>query len=326
MKGVILIVVITIVLIICYRIIRKLSEQINQKVSYLSTVVKLVENSRDIIYYCELKPIFKYRYISPSIENVMGPNIVEESMKNPYTAFQNVHPDDHHTLEKKVAGVLDYSKPIIVRWKNDQGKYIWFEEYATPIYKNGEIVALQGIIRNIDNKVLLQQKLEYKVSHDALTKLFNREYFESKIDLYNKHKDVSIAIVICDVDELKFINDHYGHKMGDNLIKETANLLKNFSSDHTIVARIGGDEFAILLVDTDPSQIETFLDKVKNEIGTFNNNTSSVFNIKISAGYAYSQSSIGKMDELFIEADNKMYDEKNKKSYCRSKQLVSTDK
>jgi diguanylate cyclase (GGDEF)-like protein len=246
-------------------------------------------------------------------------------MKNPYIIFERVHPDDYYLLEKKLAGEIDYSKPLLIRWKNDKGKYIWFEEYATPIFKYGEIVALQGIMRNIDNKVLLQQKLEYKVSHDSLTELFNREYLETKIKLYNKYEDVSIAIVICDLDELKYMNDHYGHKMGDKLIKTTAKLLKSFSNDEVVVARIGGDEFAILLSNTNPSQIESFLEKVKNEIEIFNNHHCDVFKIKFSTGYAYNHSSLGKMEELFVDADNKMYDEKNKKPSSRYKQLVSVD-
>jgi diguanylate cyclase (GGDEF)-like protein/PAS domain S-box-containing protein len=325
MRGVFLIFGITIVCIICYKIFRILWVQVIKKVIHLTTIKDLVENSRDIIYHCKLKPTLKFKYLSPSIETILGRKLIEKSMKNPYIIFERVHPDDYYLLEKKLAGEIDYSKPLLIRWKNDKGKYIWFEEYATPIFKYGEIVALQGIMRNIDNKVLLQQKLEYKVSHDSLTELFNREYFETKIKLYNKYEDVSIAIVICDLDELKYMNDHYGHKMGDKLIKTTAKLLKSFSNDDVVVARIGGDEFAILLTNTNPSQIESFLEKVKNEIEIFNNHHCDVFKIKFSTGYAYNHSSLGKMEELFVDADNKMYDEKNKKPSSRYKQLVSVD-
>jgi len=154
--------------------------------------------------------------------------------------------------------------------------------------------------------------LEYKVSHDALTNIYNREYFESKFEYYDRESDVSVAIVICDLDELKSINDHFGHKMGDALIKEAANLLYKISSEKEIVARIGGDEFAIILIDTDPWQIEEFLANVQNEINFFNSSTPT-FYIKMSKGYAYSASSLSNMKELFIQADNQMYEEKKSK-------------
>jgi diguanylate cyclase (GGDEF)-like protein len=159
----------------------------------------------------------------------------------------------------------------------------------------------------------LKEKLEYKITHDTLTNVYNREYFEQQIEKYDKNIDVEIAIVVCDLDELKYINDYYGHKIGDELIKETAKLLKGISSNEAIVSRIGGDEFAILMLNSDHSKIELFMDKIQKEIELFNNNNSDLFKIKISKGYDFSSSSIGKMDQLFMEADKNMYIEKNEK-------------
>ena len=293
--------------------LNKFWRRLQRRLDYLKTIEHLVENSRDIIYYCEVKPVMKYRYISPAIEKLLSPTLIEDSMKNPRTAFELIHPDDHKILVKKEAGELDFSKPIIQRWKNDDGEYICFEEYATPIYKDGEMIALQGIIRNINDKVILQQQLEYRATHDSLTELHNREYFETQVDIFNKTEDVPVAIVICDVDELKYVNDTYGHKVGDQLIKETAKFLKEFSSDEVTVASIGGDEFALLLVQTNLQQVESMLAEIQIKIAAFNNNQGALFEIKLSKGYAFSNSSIGKMDELLVKADNEMYKEKNNK-------------
>lgn len=292
--------------------LNKLWRRFKRRMDYLYTIEHLVENSKDIIYYCEIKPVLKYRYISPAIEKLLRPNLIEESMKNPRNAFDIIHPDDYHILVKKVAGELDFSKPIVQRWKNAEGKYICFEEYATPIYQDGEMVALQGIIRNIDDKVMLQQELEYRATHDCLTELHNRNFFESQVKIFNQTKDVPVAIVICDVDELKSVNDTYGHKVGDQLIKETAILLKAFIADDVIIARIGGDEFAFLLVHTTPQQVESLLDKLQAKITAYNHNPKSLFEINLSKGYAFSHSSIGQMEALFVKADNQMYQDKNK--------------
>ncbi|AOV09074.1 hypothetical protein BI350_03710 [Sporosarcina ureilytica] len=293
--------------------LKKFWKRLKQRIDYLKTIEHLVENSKDIIYYCEVKPEFKYRYISPAIETLLSPTLIEDSMKNPRRAFEIIHPDDYHILVKKEAGELDFSKPIIQRWRNDDGEYICFEEYATPIYKDGKMVALQGIIRNINDKVILQQQLEYRATHDSLTDLHNREHFETQVGIFDKAEDVPIAIVICDVDELKYVNDTYGHKVGDQLIKETAILLKEFATDDVIVARIGGDEFAIILVQTNPQYVEWMLDEIQLKIDVFNHNEGALFEIELSKGYAFSHSSIGKMDELFVKADNEMYKDKNNK-------------
>jgi diguanylate cyclase (GGDEF)-like protein/PAS domain S-box-containing protein len=283
---------------------------IRQRLNYLTTISNLVEHSKDISYYCELKPELKYRFLSPAINCILGPDVVEESMNNPYTAFERIHPDDLPVLLKKVNGELEYDTPIIQRWKNDSGKYIWFEEYATPIYKNGHIVAIHGIIRNISDKIELQKQLEYKVSHDPLTSLYNRGYFETMMDRYDHQVNSSISILVFDLDDLKKINDRYGHKVGDLLIKEMADILKSYCDDDVIASRIGGDEFAVLLVNSLPRQAETFMAAIQREIDLLNSDESRLYKIHLSKGYAFYHSSLGKMEDLFIEADDQMYREK----------------
>ncbi|MFF2753502.1 diguanylate cyclase domain-containing protein [Psychrobacillus sp. NPDC058041] len=317
----IVILLMLVLIIVCYKLNSMRVEL--QQVKHLNPMLQTVDNSKDILYFCEVKPKLKYRYLSPVVENFLGINSLEEHLKNPDYFYEIIHPDDYGIAAEKLSGKIDYSKPIVVRLRNNEGKYIWFEEYAAPIYENGELVAIQGVFRNIDDRILLQQQLEYKVTHDALTDVYNREHFESQLQKYNEKVDVSIAIIICDLDELKMINDHYGHKVGDNLIKESAKLLMQCASEEVEVARIGGDEFAITLINSDPLQVETFLVEVQNRIDYFNETTDS-FNIKISKGYAYHFSSIGKMEQLFVEADSKMYKEKNKKVTSRLKQLEQT--
>ena len=269
-------------IVVCFAL-HSVRVKLQQQVNYVTPMIQAVENAKDILYYCETKPRLRYRYLSPAVDHLLGPHTLEEHINNPYLIYEIVHPDDYHIFEKKEAGEIDFNKPIVVRLRDYQNRYIWFEEYATPIFENGEVVAVLGIYRNIDDKVELQRQLQYKISHDSLTDLYNREYFECQMKKYDKEVNVPIAIVICDLDELKFINDHYGHMMGDQLIKETAALLKECSSEKVITARIGGDEFAIMLIDTDPSQIATFLTKLQEKIALFNSG-SDLLRIKMSQG------------------------------------------
>jgi diguanylate cyclase (GGDEF)-like protein/PAS domain S-box-containing protein len=275
-------------------------------------IFQLVESSKDIIYYYEIKPELKHRYISPSIEHFLGEGILEEAYKNPNLPFELVHPDDYEILSKKINGDLDYSQPVIQRWRDDKGNYRWFEEYTTPIFEKGELIAIHGIIRNIDEKVKLQQDLEYRITHDALTNIYNREFFEQSMEKYNNHINTSVAIILCDLDGLKYVNDNNGHKKGDVLIKESAKILNQYSSENIIVSRIGGDEFAILVTDTDSEYVESMVDHISKDIIRYNENSADI-KIKMSIGYAFSNHSIGKMDVLFTGADKNMYFEKRLK-------------
>ena len=301
-----IVIVLSIVCIIQYLQLAKLKKRID----YLNPLIDTVENVKDIIYYCET-PQLKYRYLSSAVYQ-LGPNAYREHMENPMKVFEIVHPDDYGKLENKVLGKMDFNQPLTIRLLNDEGDYVWFEEYATPIYKDGKLVELQGILRNIDDKMKLQQQLEYEVSHDGLTKVYNRTFFQTKMEIYNRVKDVPMGVIICDLDSLKYINDHHGHLRGDRLIMEAANILTNCATEETIIARLGGDEFAILLPNVQEDDVILFIDRVIQNINNHNSFNESL-PVQMSIGYSYINSSIRNMESLYSEADQKMYTAKNAK-------------
>lgn len=118
-----------------------------------------------------------------------------------------------------------------------------------------------------------------------------------------------MAIILCDLDELKFTNDNYGHREGDALIKAIAGLLNQFSAEDTVVARIGGDEFVLLVPEKNEKEIEQLVNNIFEEIDIHNESGSNK-TIKMSVGYAFASNSMGLMTEIFSQADKNMY--KNK--------------
>ncbi|WP_332649090.1 sensor domain-containing diguanylate cyclase [Lysinibacillus sp. 54212] len=293
------------------------NRHLKKQLKHLLPLLHIAENAKgDILYYFDMQPIGQYRYLSPVIDHIFGPDTMRQHLNNPNLVFEIVHPDDHGTFIKKTRGEIDYSKPILLRLRHQDGRYIWFEEYVSPVYENGKIVALQGIYRNVEGKIELQQKLEYRATHDRLTDLYNRDYFESQFDYYNLEVDAPVAIAICDLDNVKQINDTQGHKMGDVYIQESARLIKQTVGQQADVARIGGDEFALLFLHLSPGKIEVILNSIYKEVQIYNKSNRE-FQICMSIGYAYSESSIQQMDPLFMSADNEMYKKKNqKKSSC----------
>jgi diguanylate cyclase (GGDEF)-like protein len=160
----------------------------------------------------------------------------------------------------------------------------------------------------------LYEKIYMMSLTDDLTGLYNRGYFEKQLEKYSNEVNESVAIVICDLDELKYVNDHFGHKAGDLLIKTTASILKEYSSNTTITARLGGDEFALLIVGSSLNDVEKLVHTLDDRVNSFRIDSLSQ-TIKMSIGFAYSNTSIKNLEKLFIEADKNMYKNKNQKKF-----------
>ena len=272
----------------------------------------LAANTSDFIYYYQIYPKYQFKYLSPSAENLFGPGSIKRAYQNPNIHFTAIHPDDYEILCKKLSGKSDYSKAIVQRWRDLEGRYKWFEEYAAPIYERGRLVALQGVVRNIDDKVKLQREVEYQLTHDVLTGIYNRTYFEDRFAEYNEEVNTPVGIVLCDLDDLKYTNDRYGHKQGDALIIAAADFLNQYASDRVTVARIGGDEFVLLIAGDTEQDVNQHIHTLLHD---FNQNE-----VNFSVGYAYSSHSKDKMTGLFIQADQDMYrNKKERKRLCKIK-------
>ncbi|MET2869169.1 sensor domain-containing diguanylate cyclase [Exiguobacterium profundum] len=198
--------------------------------------------TKDVIYIFETKPTWRFRYISPSLDLYLGEGTVMRSYSDAQDCFRRIHPDDRRLLLDKVAGRVNYEEAILQRWRTNDGTYVWFEEYTTPIYQNDEIVAVQGVIRNIEAAMTERERLMYESRHDSLTGVFNRRAFEDTIAQARNACDV--GIIVLDVNDLKVVNDEEGHSAGDCLLKRVGTILQDIESS---VYRLGGDEFVLFL-------------------------------------------------------------------------------
>jgi diguanylate cyclase (GGDEF)-like protein/PAS domain S-box-containing protein len=113
-----------------------------------------------------------------------------------------------------------------------------------------KIVSFRGTLQDITERKMNQARIEYLANHDALTELPNRNLLADRIthSLAQAHRgDHLVAVMLLDLDRFKFINDNFGHPVGDGLLKEVADRLKSIMRDEDTVARLGGDEFVIVL-------------------------------------------------------------------------------
>lgn len=148
-----------------------------------------------------------------------------------------------------------------------------------------------------------EQMLKYKAEHDSLTGLVNRSAFEQYIELCSH--DVNIALLIVDVDEFKQINDRYGHKTGDAVLQRVAKLLKMHFRATDCVARIGGDEFSVIVLDIPISAKENIERKIRSINELLEYPDKKLPAVSVSVGAAFSDS--GYSEELYNRADTALY-------------------
>jgi len=200
--------------------------------------------------------------------------------------------------------------------RQKDGKQITVLQNITGIYnETGELIQLQGYILDVTERKRIEEQLKFLSLHDFVTGLYNRTYFEEEMKRLENGAFVPVGIIICDVDGLKFVNDTFGHDRGDVLLITAANIIKKSFHTSDVVARIGGDEFAVLLPCSPAGLVEKACQRIMEAIAVYNQ-TGPDFPLSISLGYALSNDKSVDIHELFKEADNNMYRQKlqNKQS------------
>ena len=224
----------------------------------------MAENATDIIYRIRLQPQRRFDYISPAVTTLTGFAPEEFYQINNFQCFDQLHPDDQPVLENLILGKIDFNNSLDLRWVCKDGRTIWTEMRNAPIYdESGNLIALEGIARDITERKNVEDQLKYLILHDSLTGLHNRTYFEKKMYRFEKKSYTSVSLIMCDIDGLKIINDTMGHEAGDKLLVITACIIKQCLSQGDVVARIGGDEFAILLVNSNEKIVEIIYQRIK---------------------------------------------------------------
>ena len=199
-----------------------------------------------------------------------------------------------------------------------EGREIPVEETASPIKdSNGYVTDVVLIFRNISERRRTEAILRSLSLTDELTGLNNRRGFlasaEQNLELAFRSK-MGVFMCFIDLDGLKQINDLLGHEKGDQAIVSTAKILKASFRSHDILARWGGDEFAVLALDvTHTYSEESFAARLKENLERFNSNGGSGYPMSFSIGVVRSEPNrIYSLNELINMADERMYTQKEK--------------
>jgi diguanylate cyclase (GGDEF)-like protein/PAS domain S-box-containing protein len=182
-------------------------------------------------------------------------------------------------------------------------------EYSAAFIRNdGENeVGVVLVFRDITRRKQTEEKLRYLGTHDVLTGLYNRAYFEDELMRLERGRHFPVSVIIGDVDRFKDTNDLHGHVAGDTVLKHVAQVIKAAFRAEDVVTRIGGDEFAVLLPMTDGAAVEEAVARIRNSLANYNASHQDC-PLMLSLGAATAETA--PLTEALKEADKRMYREK----------------
>ena len=171
-----------------------------------------------------------------------------------------------------------------------------------------------------------ENHLRFVSLHDALTQLYNRNYFEEEMKRLDRRRAGAVAIVVFDLDGLKMVNDTLGHEQGDRMLVVAARVLRGAFRVGDVVARIGGDEFAALVEDASEKLLGQIRERIRLATEQANRQQPDevALPVSLSMGYALSSGLDTPMRELFRQADNSMYREKLNRGQSARNSIVQT--
>jgi diguanylate cyclase (GGDEF)-like protein/PAS domain S-box-containing protein len=167
-----------------------------------------------------------------------------------------IHPDDHQAVEREMDEALRAKRAfqVVYRLRTASGDVRWVSEQGRGVYnRRGALTAVEGYVTDITEQKVAEQLLAEQAIRDSLTGLYNRRFFDERIDIElararrNRH---AVAFLMCDLDHFKSINDNRGHQAGDEVLKAVANVMMAATRGSDLIVRWGGDEIVIVLSET----------------------------------------------------------------------------
>ena len=244
-----------------------------------------------------------------TLEEVKGKNI-NEGMIHPSGKIEEGKNLDKTALSE---GYFNYES---IRKKKD-GTLFPVSISGSNILIDGELKGTLGTYMDITERKKIEGELEKLAHYDTLTGCCNRGYgmglLEQQIKLAHRKK-YPLLLAYIDIDKFKYINDTFGHKEGDIILKEVVKFFKSILRDIDIICRLGGDEFLLIFPDSSLDDAPLIRERLSKNLEKLNQKLTKPYKIDFSIGLScYNSSNPLSIEELIRIADENMYEEKKKK-------------
>lgn len=232
-----------------------------------------------------------------------------ELEQTPETVKKLVHPEDWWRVEELLDEELASRHPyfeIETRMQTKSGEWKWVLHRGKVVEwnENNMPERVAGTCTDITQKKMYEEQLKYASTHDQLTGLYNRAFFDAEFARIKVGRSFPVSLVIADIDGLKLVNDSFGHAEGDRLIQMAAQAMKESFRAEDVVARIGGDEFAVILPNADAEVVREAFKRVHSYQADSDPTQNYVLSISIGAATADNPE---QLNEALKQADSRMY-------------------
>lgn len=275
---------------------------------------KTVEQSPLSVIITDLDGMIEY--VNKRFEEVTGYQEDEVVGENPNILKSGLHSDEfYEELWESITNGKSWEGEFYNEKKN--GDNYWENAKITPLIGNeGEIEAFIGIKEDITKEKQMKEKLEFFAERDELTNVYNRRMGTQLLKEKKQAVDDSggcFSLAFIDINNLKIVNDVYGHEAGDELIVNVVDKIKENIRSYDVFARFGGDEFIIIFAGAEKKDAQEKLKSMQRELKDIDSQADYNYKASISYGVVeYYQDRIMNLDELISLADSRMYKFKEK--------------
>ncbi len=266
----------------------------------------LVESTDDSIYLVDRN--YHYQFINKKHLSRIGLSS-DQFVRS--LAFHEFHTSEEtETFIENVDRVFHTGMSHQYEYLSQKDGRYFLQTFSPVKAKSGEMAAVTVISKDITKIKQLEETLRSLSLTDELTGLYNRRGFtklvQQQLKVANRLQR-GVFLLCADIDNLQRINDTYGRQEGDELLKETAGLLKEIFRGSDIIARIGGDEFVVFSIESTDTNYDFINDRFQKNIDDYNARSDRPYTITIHTGIVYQEEGHGfSVDELIVRADKAM--------------------
>lgn len=295
-----------------YRKEKQLKKELEVKNIVFDTIINTIENPmfyKDINgIYQNANEAFTKKILGISRDELVGKKLDELSYMVPSYELEFYREQDKKLYESGKNQIYETNIQLKSGFNKD------FRVQKNLFYsKDGEVLGYVGFMYDITDIKKREKELKFMASTDHMTKLYNRRYFSqvgNNLLKLAKREKSSLSIIMLDIDNFKSVNDNYGHKIGDDVIISIAEKLKFISRDSDIVCRFGGEEFILLLPNTNIEGAKIIANKIRESIEKIQIYINDTKNINITVSIGISLVDVKSSDNLeksIKQADDALY-------------------
>ena len=285
----------------------------------------LIDSTDNSIYLVDRN--CNYLFINKNHLERIGAN-ENQYIGQPFSAFHSQ--EETELFIEKAEKVFKAGKPIRFTYKSFREDKYWLQTYSPIMGKGNEPVAITVVSKDITELKHMEEEMRALSLEDDLTNLYNRRGFTTLAEQYlkiAKRDNKGFFMLYADLDNLKGINDKFGHQEGSYALTQVANILTDNYRESDIIARLGGDEFTVLPIAFDGDNLDTVISRLQYKIESYNSQSNRGYNLSLSVGTSYfDPENPCSLDQMLSKADEEMYKQKKNKKTLAEAPMTSSSK